>query len=68
MLKCRKYTGILRSYNFNINIYTLILKQQIYIETQKYTENILSQSVSGSTDKHTKLEIDLIEITKYIYI
>ena len=24
--------------------------------------------VSGSTDKHTKLEIDLIKITKYIYL
>ena len=30
--------------------------------------SLRDKSVSGSTDKHTKLEIDLIEITKYIYL
>ena len=51
---------------YNFNFFEYSRSSANFLLGIMYLSNTVS--VSGSTDKHTKLEIDLIEITKYIYL
>ena len=58
--------------NHSFHRYEIILALRYYIHSVMYIHTCLlyisAHTVSGSTNKHTKLEIDLVEITKCIYL